>query len=139
MNFDKYENPLPYPGIKPRTPALPTKKPTVEQLTEYGKKVMEFSKTLEKWEVAIKAWRKKDRELLDIFFEDALEELGLKGHIKAQQLCNLARRNNTALTDIFYEMEELAVLLSPPAEQDAGPEEEDGEWAEGWEDRTGKK
>ena len=60
------------------------------------------------------AYRKAQRHLdSTVFKKDALEEVGLAGHPKADKAFAMAweRGHSSSLFEVFYELEELANLL----------------------------
>lgn len=76
MNWDKYVNKLPYPArfSKPR---LKTNTPTKEELDEYTKAVEAYPSLMEAYNSQMKAYNDEAGRLMDMFWKDAYEELGI--------------------------------------------------------------
>ena len=57
-------------------------------------------------------FRAESRRLLDQFKVDALEEVGLTNHPKAERAWEMAwDKHGSGLSDVFYYLEELASLI----------------------------
>lgn len=111
MNFEDYEMTMPHPQFRLKKPRLLTDMPTRDEFDAYETAMEEYVKGREEYDVKRKAWIAEDRRLWDLFVKDALEELGLTGHPKADLLVSIVRQRHSALTDIFWAMEEMSGLL----------------------------
>lgn len=110
MDFNKYKN-LDAVSSQPKRPVLRAKdnpeacRQHALDLEEY---LEEYSAKLESQE-----WRKKQNKLAEQFKQDALAEVGLAGHPKADKAYAFAWEHGHAsgLTEVFYWLEEIADLL----------------------------
>lgn len=58
-----------------------------------------------------KEWAEEERRLRDLFKKDALEEVGLTGHPKANKAFEMAWDRGDGYREVMVELEELAELL----------------------------
>ena len=111
MNFEYYKNSCPCPNspIKPSPP----RPETPDALRAYADDLEQWEKQDEEWREEASAWHKKSGELDQEFRHDALLELGLQDHPKADVLFQLAhaRCQHEGHCAVFHEMQDLARLL----------------------------
>lgn len=123
MDYTKYVNTLPYPKRpdKPKHPVAPKKDATSSNYLEYAKQLEDYSKQLLEYEqVSLKKYGedilKYDEEnirLQNQFKADALEEVGLTGHPKAEKAFSLAYEegHSGGFSDIYCHLCNFAELL----------------------------
>ncbi len=123
MNYSKYINTLPYPEppSKPKHPIAPGKDATsadylnyAKQLEDYSKQLLEYEQvSLKKYREEMKSYRDETYRLRDQFKVDALEEVGLTGHPKAEKAYSLAYEegHSSGFSDIYCHLCNFAELL----------------------------
>lgn len=99
MNFEDYNNPLPYPS----RPA----KNSVNLASGIYKK--EHDKYLNELDI----YHKKDEELFDKFKKDALKEVGLLGHPKADKALKFAweHGHSASYEEVYNWLVDVAELI----------------------------
>ena len=111
MDFKKYENKMAYPE-KPAKPILDRKGDS--------KYFNNYAKELERYEEEMIEFRKKDIEyrgetgrLMDLFRKDALEDVGLSDHPKAEKIYNFAwdHGHSSGYSEIYYWLCDLSDLF----------------------------
>jgi len=105
-----YESKVPYPGSKPLKP-----KPLLgKEYNELNKKALKiYEGLISEHNEKVLVYRKEQARLAKEFREDALEYVGLTGHLKADKAFELAwdKGHSSGLYEVLTNLEELAELL----------------------------
>lgn len=111
MDFEKYENKLEYP-TRPKKPIL-GKDHTSKDLDDYKKALQKYEEDMISCKVKEKAYDEEYRRLYFLFKKDALNDVGLIDHPKAEKVFSLAweKGHSGGLNDVYCELGELADLL----------------------------
>lgn len=111
-----YESKVPYPSSEEKQIKCPKcntpAKETQKHCTECGT-LLEVEKQKAAYKAKYEAYKKSEREGLELFKKDALEEAGLTKHTKADKAYALAweKGHSCGLLEVLYELEDLAELL----------------------------
>ena len=111
MDFDKYKMTRPYPPA-PYSPWLPTN-PTPEDCRKYADAKEAHLQAIEVWKKARSDWEAEENRLFKGFKADALAEVGLTNHPKADKAYGLAWENGHAsgLSEVYNHLMRYAELL----------------------------
>lgn len=111
----EYENKTPYP-TKPKRPAkagTPAGKMTGEELRAMADEIEAWNKADEAYREALKEYNRETGRKMESFRADALKELGLEGHPKADKAWAMAweRGHSSGLISVYQELDEIADLI----------------------------
>ena len=111
MNFDDYKNPLPYPG-RPRKPKSPGPNGTSYAYSDYANLLEIWEAEVEEWEKKKAAYSAEEARLLEKFKQDALDDVGLKGHPAADAIYAKAWEDghSNGYSEVYNELLDLADL-----------------------------
>lgn len=113
MNYEKYKNKMEYPKGLPKPFLSPAKKFCEEAVAIYAKELKEFNASLPAWIEAHEKYRMENHRLEQLFQKDAIDEVGLTNHPKAQKIFDKAWADGHSggLENVMYHLEELADLI----------------------------
>lgn len=111
MDFDKYKNTMKYPD-RPAKPML-AKDAKPSDIRKHADAVEKYQAEEEKYKQARREYNEHEGMLINMFKQDALEDLGLTDHPKADLLYSKAyeRGHSAGLNEVWQVMEDLAELL----------------------------
>jgi hypothetical protein len=111
MNYAKYEMQRPFPKA-PKSPVLPNN-PTPDDYRKHATLLEAQVKALEDYRLEASDWKAEEARLLSAFKADALAEVGLTGHPKADKAYDLAWENGHSggLQDVYNHLLDYADLL----------------------------
>lgn len=109
MDFEKYQNKMEFTKRIP-SPTLHNKA-TPEQARQYGEDLAKWIEGEKGYREKQKEYRAEDSRLFEQFKEDALDDVGLKGHPKADKAWEIARSNGSGFEGIYNELNKLAEVL----------------------------
>ena len=111
MDTEKYENKMEYP-TKVRKPLLP-KIHNSETVKEYAQKLQVYEEEYAAYQVILAEYRNETNRLWNEFKKDAIDDVGLLNHPKADKAYNMAyeRGHSEGLYSIYDELCEIADLL----------------------------
>lgn len=112
MDLSKYKNKM-KPPSRPTKPRSPGNDGTSAQYTAYASDLAVWESELKNWRIDMKAYAEEDDRLLTIFKHDALEEVGLFTHPKADAAYEFAWRHghSSGLYEVMHWLEDIAELL----------------------------
>jgi hypothetical protein len=111
MDFDKYKMTRPYPPA-PDYPLLPTN-PTPEDYRKHADAKEAHLQAIEVWKKERSDWEAEENRLFKGFKADALAEVGLENHPKADKAYGLAWKNghSSGLSEVYSYLLDYAELL----------------------------
>ena len=111
MDTSIYRNDMDYPS-KPKKPYL-ARTHTSEDAELYVASLKTWEKEIEIYKEKLAKFNKRTRELEDQFKHDALDDVGLLGHPKADKIYNKAWEDGHAsgLHEVYQELCDLAELF----------------------------
>lgn len=115
MNFDDYENKLEYP--KKPIKKCPNCNLSFKDIDNYcsacGQNLKFYNDLLEEYRKKLQIYNKKSCDLHDKFKHDALDDVGLLEHPKANQIFSFAYEHghSSGFHDVYYWLSELAELF----------------------------
>jgi hypothetical protein len=111
MDFNKYKNQLPYPP-RPAKPTLP-KNPTPEDYRKHADNLEAYEKVEMEWLKEMDKYHAEQCRLESLFKADALAEVGLTNHPKADKAYGLAWKNGHSggYSEVYYCLLDYAELL----------------------------
>jgi hypothetical protein len=111
MNFDAYRNTMPYPD-RPAKPVMP-KGDNAAEFRRYADEIENWNRLMEDYREASRQYDENTSKLEGDFKRDALEDVGLTGHPKADKAFQKAWEDghSDGLYRVHAELEELADLL----------------------------
>lgn len=112
MDVSKYKNTLPYP-TKPKSVASLGIPDFLKDTAEAKAAVADLEAKHTEYQKALAAYRQEDGRLGDLFRKDALEEVGLTGHPRADKAFGLAysKGHSGGLAEVVCELREIAEVL----------------------------
>lgn len=112
MDFKKYQHKLEFPTWPQKPYGRFSPSSVITQA--YDKDLAQYRKQLPEYRRRAKAYHEEGRELIEQFKTDALEELGLSEHPKAELLYKMAWERDQAigLREVFDTMDYLSKLLN---------------------------
>ena len=104
----KYENKMDYP-VKPKQDDFKFKQDGNLIFLE-----ADYEQALKNFTTLVRAYRVEEGQLIDLFKSDALEELGLSDHPKADRFFNLCWEESysSGLNEVWLTMEDWSDLLT---------------------------
>lgn len=111
MDFEKYKNKMEFP-IKPKKPIL-SKDAISADVRKYADLLDEYEKAMAVYNEERVKYNEESSRLHKKFKEDALEEVGLTGHPKAEKTFYLAYDDGHSSGDseVFYYLTKYADLI----------------------------
>ncbi len=112
MDFEKYENKMPYPvaPIDPRNVNIRNMSPDI--LTELAKKTSAYQRELVNFKLERKEYFFHDADLRNQFRDDCLAEVGLHRHPNAYGLFEFAKEHaGDTMQDVYNFLSDLAQYL----------------------------
>jgi hypothetical protein len=111
MDFNKYKNQLPYPP-RPAKPTLP-KNPTPEDYRKHADDMEVHAQAVTKCLKEMDKYHAEQARLDTLFKQDALAEVGLTNHPKADKAYGLAWENghSSGLSEVYNHLLDYAELL----------------------------
>jgi len=116
MNFTNYENKVEYPG-KPKKPVEPKYHGDSVQYEKDSQAFVlalkQYTIELEKYHAALKLYREESNRLERLFKIEALEEVGLSDHPKADKIFAYAWEQGHAYgySEVFIHLRDIAELF----------------------------
>lgn len=126
MNLDKYKNNMPHPKypVRPKMPRQPEGSHALrlDRITQYTKELEKYTEQLivfgdenEKYNAELKVYNEHDMKLLDQFWVDAFEDIGIPmTHPKASVLKSISWQKGHAggLSDVWTNFVDLSEFLT---------------------------
>ena len=113
MDFTKYVNKMEYPkrALKPRL--KDEYRRNVSEVEKYAKELKQYEESLPAYSAARALYDAESLRLEELFYTDAIEEVGLTGHPKARQVFNYAWDLGHAYgySEVVTHLSELAELV----------------------------
>ena len=111
MDYEKYKNEMECPK-KPKKPFLQNFH-TSEKAYEYAQELHTYEIELNEYQNRMKAYRQHSNDLHNLFKKDALDDVGLKDHPKAEKAWEMAyeKGRSEGNYSVYQELCELADLL----------------------------
>jgi len=111
MDTSIYENKMEYPA-RPKKPYLP-REHTSEDAELYAFELKNWEKDIEEYRERIKVFNAETRRLEDQFKHDALDDVGLLNHPKADKIYSKAWEDghSSGLYSVYQELCDLAELF----------------------------
>ena len=111
MDVSKYQNKMTYP-VRPKKPLL-SRDHTSEDAELYASYLKNWEKEMVEWDEKLQAYNKETNRLMAEFKHDALDDVGLLNHPKADKIYAKAWEDGHAsgLYSVYQELCELAELF----------------------------
>jgi len=111
MDFDKYKMTRLYPSAQDY-PLMPTN-PTPDEHRKRADAMESHFQAIEVWKKARSEWQAEQSRLLEVFKADALAEVGLENHPKADKAYGMAWKNGHSggYSEVYYCLLDYAELL----------------------------
>lgn len=112
MNYEKYQNKISYPE-KPKKPFIDSKIATPRMYREHAAALEFYEIEKEKYDEKRKAYDEEDYRLEQEFKKNALEEVGLTNHPKADKIYAYAWQegHSSGFSEVFNTLLELSELF----------------------------
>ena len=111
MNFDIYENKLPYP-TKPHKPVLKNDA-TPNEIRLFADRIEQYDKDMDEYSKKHSEYQKEENRLYLLFKKNALENTGLDKHEKADKIFGFAweRSHSGGFSWVYNHLCDLADVL----------------------------
>ena len=111
MNFDEYKNTDEYPR-KPHAPTI-TSNATPDEYRKHAVALEQHATDLQVYRNELEKWNVKQAELETQFSIDALADVGLTDHPKADKCFSFAweHGHSSGYHEVYYWLEEIAELM----------------------------
>jgi len=111
MDTSIYENKMEYPA-RPKKPIL-SREHTSEDAELYAASLKTWEKDMETYQESMKEYRAETHRLMDKFRHDALDDVGLLNHPKADKIYSKAWEDghSSGLYSVYQELCDLAELF----------------------------